>query len=131
MSINTRLLMGASALAMGVWGLILSFLPQEALSFAGLSPDGFLPVLVQVAGAMYLGFAMMNWMAKASLIGGIYNRPIVMANMLHFVVAALALIKAALAARSSLGLLIGAALYSLFRVLFAVVLFTHPSTAGR
>jgi hypothetical protein len=125
-AINTKLLMGASALAMGVWGLILSFLPQEALSFAGLSPDGLLPMLVQVAGAMYLGFAMMNWMAKDSLTGGIYNRPIVMANVLHFVAAALALIKAALAARSSTGLLIGAAIYSLFGALFAVVLFTHP-----
>ena len=126
MSINTRHLMGASALAMGVWGLLLSFLPQEALSFAGLSPDGLLPVLVQVAGAMYLGFAMMNWMARPSLIGGIYNRPIVMANVLHFVVAALALIKAALAVWSSPGLLIGAAIYSLFGALFAAVLFTHP-----
>jgi len=31
-----------------------------------------------------LGFSILNWMSKASLIGGIYNKPLLIGNLLHF-----------------------------------------------
>ena len=41
-----------------------------------------------------LPFAMLNWMAKGVIIGGIYSRPIVIANLAHFLIGDLELIKA-------------------------------------
>jgi Cu/Ag efflux pump CusA len=64
MKINTKVLMVASASFMGVIGITASFLPHELLSMAGIEARGFEPLAVQITGALYLGFAMMNWMSK-------------------------------------------------------------------
>ena len=92
---NRKIIMVASALVLALSGLAATFAPHEILSYFGMPADGTLPLLVQLIGALYLSFAMMNWIAKDSLIGGIYNRPVAIANLLHFVMGALALGKAA------------------------------------
>src|SRR5687767_3301513 len=93
---NTRVVMGASALVMGALGLSATFLPQEIAAYVTASP-GALPLLIQVLGALYFAFAMLNWSAKDSLLGGIYNRPVALGNLVHFVIGALALAKGAFA----------------------------------
>ncbi|HEX6084961.1 MAG TPA: hypothetical protein VF266_10585 [Thermoanaerobaculia bacterium] len=115
----TKLVMGGSAVAMFVAGLAGTFAPHELLRYAGLAATGALPVMVQLTAALYLGFAMLNWMAKDSLIGGIYNRPVAIGNLVHFVVGALALLKYAAAAPLTIA-------YALFALAFAKVVFTSP-----
>jgi hypothetical protein len=90
---NTRMLMRASAVMLGALGAGATFLPREVLVHAGTAPMGFSVVLVQLAGALYLGFAMLNWMAQGSIIGGIYSRPVAIGNLAHFTIGALGLIK--------------------------------------
>ena len=70
---------------------------------------------------------LLNWRSKGSFIGGIYNRPIAMANLTHFVIAGLALIKGVLA-NPSLSYVIWsiAIIYSIFAILFGIVAFKHP-----
>lgn len=116
----------ASGLFMGLLGLIGSFLPEELLSYAG-APSGNLAVLfIQVAGALYVGFAVLNWTAKGTIMGGIYGRPIALGNFLHFAVVAIALVKALLDGVTSVELLVGAVAYSAFAISFGAVLFNHP-----
>lgn len=88
---NTRYLLIASSLAMGVAGLAASFAPQELLVALRVAPTAPLPVILQLMGALYVAFAAANWTAKDSLFGGIYARPLALGNCLHFVVGALAL----------------------------------------
>ena len=123
---NTRIVMIASALVLGLLGLIASFLPHEVLAYAGEVSTGLLPFLVQIIGALYLGFAMMNWTAKDSLIGGIYNRPVAFGNFMHFVVGAIALGKGAVALSFTTPLVLAAILYAIFAIAFAIVFFTSP-----
>ena len=120
---NTRLLMRASAVFLGVLGGLATFLPQELLLRTGTSPAGFSVLLVQIAGAAYLGLAMLNWMARGNLMGGIYSRPVAIGNLAHFTIAALALVKAALAGQHAPEVLGGAVAYAVFAVLFGVVTF--------
>ena len=70
---------------------------------------------------------MLNWMARHNLIGGVYSRPVAMGNMFHFVVAALALLKAVFggSARST-EVMAATLVYCVFAVWFGVVVFTHP-----
>ena len=89
--------MSVTALFTGIAGLAATFAPQELLALAGVPARGVLPLFVQVMGALYCAFAALNWMSRHSTIGGIYNRPLALANLLHFFVAAMALVKAALA----------------------------------
>ena len=80
---------------MAAMGLLLSFAPEEALRYAGQAAPGGLPLLLQLAGALYLGFALMNWTAKGMVLGGIYGKALVLGNFLHFTMGALALLKGA------------------------------------
>lgn len=120
--------MSASALALGVPGTILTFLPQELVHYVGLAPEQVLLMLVQLCGALYLAFALLNWMAKANLIGGIYSRPVAMGNFLHFMMGALLLLKAVFNAPVSLVLVVACLCYCCFALLFGFVLFRNPFT---
>lgn len=123
---NTKLLMISSALTMGIVGIFLEFIPQEVLNYFGSQPTGISTLLMQLTGALYLGFAMMNWMAKTVLIGGIYARPLAMGNFVHFIVGALALLKYGYSASTSVTVWLMAIIYSLLAILFGVVFFRHP-----
>jgi hypothetical protein len=126
---KTKALMSLSALLMAVLGLCASFLPQEILSYSGADPGKGLGVLlIQVVGALYLGFAMLNWMARANLIGGVYSRPVAMGNFVHFAVVAITLLKAIPGNSGSAPIIAGAAVYTAFAVWFGLVVFTHPKT---
>ena len=83
----------ASSVFTGLLGFAASFFPNEILNNIGLAPTETLALIVQISGALYVGFAVMNWMAKAVLIGGIYARPLAMGNFAHFMIAAISLIK--------------------------------------
>ncbi len=124
--VNTKLLMSVSSLLMAICGVLLQFFPHEILNHFNIDPKGILPLLVQIISALYLGFAIMNWMAKTVLIGGIYARPLAMGNFLHFTVGAFALLKYAYTTQNPWVIWIAAIIYSLFAILFGIVLFTHP-----
>ncbi len=127
-AMNSRYLMIASAALLAALGLLLSFAPEETIVYMGQPATGAVPVLLQLAGALYLGFALMNWTAKASVLGGIYGKAIVLGNFLHFTMGALALLKAAI--DPGLGTLIWVltGIYAVFALLFGRMLFTHPAT---
>lgn len=111
---------------MGVTGIVLSFLPQEILHYLNPANGTVLDALVlQILGATYFGFAMINWTARANLIGGIYGRPLAIGNLTHFTIGALALAKRYFSSHelTILPLSIG---YGVFAILFAIVFFRHP-----
>lgn len=120
-----RALMALSALAMAAAGLAATFAPGELLAAVGAGADAWSELLVQLAGALYLGFAMMNWMARGSLIGGIYGRPVALGNLVHFVVMAFALARAAVPEPTPV-LVAAAVVYAVFALWFAFVAFTSP-----
>jgi hypothetical protein len=120
---NTRLLMRASSILMGALGVSAIFAPQEIIVYAGGPPSVVGNLVIEIAGALYFGFAVLNWMAQANLIGGIYSRPVAMGNFAHFFVAALALLKAVLAGERTMPAVVTAAAYTAFAVLFTFVLF--------
>jgi hypothetical protein len=123
---NTKLLMTLSALAMGLTGISLSFLPHEIVSYlSGATATVRDALVLQVLGALYFAFAMVNWIAKANLIGGIYARPIAIGNLTHFTIGALALAKGYFAIHA-MEVMVVAIVYAVFAILFAVVFFRHP-----
>ncbi len=122
---HTRVLMIASAALMAVIGLAASFKPQAVLGLHGTVPDNATVLFVQMAGAVYLGFAMLNWAARGILIGGIYARPVALGNFLHFTMVAITLIQAAIAF-GAVELAISAGVFSVFSIWFGLVLFKPP-----
>ena len=122
---NTKILMSLSSIFMFATGLAFSFFPQEFLKTFNEPISPLIILVLQLLGALYLGFGTLNWMAKNNLIGGIYSRPVALGNFMHFLVAGLALIKAApgLGIPQIWGL---AVMYAAFALAFGFVAFTHP-----
>jgi hypothetical protein len=123
---NTRLLLGSSALVMGAAGIAASFLPHELLTALGSVPAPTLTLIVQLFGALLFAFAMVNWTAKGAAMGGIYGRPIALGNLTHFVIGALALLKSASDGTAD-RLVIGAgSVYIGFAIAFGFAFFRSP-----
>lgn len=96
-----------------------------ALLFAGQEVIGALfgrpPVepLASLLGGALIGFGAMNWIARRSILGGIYGRAVVVGNQAHFIVGAIVLLKHGVMAGGSLGFwvltgfyLVGAGLFT-------------------
>tara|TARA_Y100001960_G_scaffold287326_1_gene325348 strand:- start:73 stop:474 length:402 start_codon:yes stop_codon:yes gene_type:complete len=129
---NTKPLMTLNAIILALIGISLIFLPKEILDYFELSASGTLELLMQITGSLYFAFAMLNWMSKGSIIGGIYGRPIAIANLTHFVIAGLSLIKGIMA-NPGLSYVIWsiAIAYSIFAILFGIVAFKHPVSKNK
>ena len=123
---NTRGLMRASAIYLGLIGIAATFAPQEILALAGVPAAPMLTLGLQVAAAAQVGLAIMNWTAQGVLIGGIYARPLALGNFAHFLISALALIKAATSGLQVTPVLVGAAIHAVFAGLFGFVAFGNP-----
>ena len=124
---NTKLIMTLSACFMYSIGILLTFAPDLILDYLNLEPNQITLFLFQIIGALYFGFGMLNWMNKGRPIGGIYNRPVATANLSHFMIAGLALLKG-LFSSANLPLEIWALeiIYTGFGIAFGIILFRHP-----
>ena len=122
---KTKSLMIESSLFLGIMGLFALFAPEELLKLLSLPEASPLRVIIQLLGALYLSFALMNWTAKDSIVGGIYLRPISLANFAHFTIGALTLIRYQLSNAAN-GLLWGILIvYVVFAVIFTWLVFVH------
>jgi len=115
--------MSSSALFMAVLGIVALFLPQETAARFGAPANLHVILLIQIAGCAYLGFAMLNWMAKAVLIGGIYSRPVALGNLVHFATVAITLLKAYFNGFHAIEIAIGTTIYAVFAIWFGFVVF--------
>jgi hypothetical protein len=123
---KTKWMMSASALLLGAAGVVATFLPQEIASALGAAGSGPTVLLLQVAGGLYLGFAMLNWSVRDMVVGGIYNRPVVLGNLLHFIVVGMTLVRLVAGGERRPGLLAASAAYALFAIWFGRTLMTSP-----
>ena len=125
---NTKLLMTASAIFLAIIGVILSFLPNETADYFNAESNLITILFLKIMSALYLGFGILNWMAKGTLIGGIYNRPIAIGNLMHFGVGAIALIKVVSNIETHSEIIISlTAVYLIFALLFAYIFKTNPT----
>jgi hypothetical protein len=128
---NTKLIMSATAILLAVIGIGLSFAADNIIAFLGINTNIVLRLTFQLLGAMYYAFAMLNWMAKGSIIGGIYNRPISVANLTHFAIGGIALTKAVLSNHQLPGIIsILAGFYMVMALVFGFMISRHPGKAA-
>jgi hypothetical protein len=129
---NTTFIMTASAVLLALIGLSLTFLPNELIHYTGIGNSKPLQLILQLLGALYFGFALLNWMAKGSIIGGIYNRPIALANFTHFLIGGLAVVKALLKDTTlPYTIWVLAFIYSAFAILFWLILYQQPTNTQK
>ena len=127
---GSRWLMIISALFLAGVGCFTLFAPDRVLGMHGTPPDNATMLLIQMMGALYLGFALLNWTARGAIIGGIYARPLALGNFLHFAMVAVMLTREAIE-HGVIQLATSAAVFSAFAIGFGVVLFRPPAIPDR
>ncbi|MER2028677.1 MAG: multidrug DMT transporter permease [Solibacillus sp.] len=122
---KTKWFLSSSAVIMGLLGLAGTFIPEEIAKLLGIASTPVTLILLQIIGGLYLGFAMLNWFTRSSLIGGIYNKPVVLGNLMHCIVVFFALIRQ-LAEQFHIILGILTLVYFGFAVWFTLVMRSNP-----
>ena len=120
---NTKILMTSSSLTLGSAGIFALFAPENLLALLDASPENPLAMLIQLLGALYFSFALMNWTAKDSAIGGIYARPVSLGNFAHFFSGTLILAKYMQSSEFNLSILLALVVYTIFAVIFYWLVF--------
>ena len=120
---NTKLLMTISSLLLALAGIFALFAPDVLLTLCGAPTADPLSTLIQLMGALYFSMAMMNWTAKDSAIGGIYARPVSIANFSQFLIGTVLLAKVVLSSGFNLAITLLLVVYAIFAILFYWLVF--------
>ena len=124
----SKILMTVSAFFLEIIGIFLSFLPKEIINYLNINSNVITILLFQLLGALYLGFGILNWMLKGNRIGGIYNRPVLIGNLMHFLVGAIALIKIVTSIQAHSEIIIFLMIvYSTLSISFAILFKSNPT----
>ncbi|MFY0653115.1 MAG: hypothetical protein JXQ96_13830 [Cyclobacteriaceae bacterium] len=121
---KSNIIMTTSSLSLGAVALCLTFLPQEIASSLEFASTHV--IFLQIIGGLYFGFAMLNWMTKENLMGGIYGRPVIVANMSHFLIVGLALVKLAFRNSDQTSLWVVSIAYISFAAAFMYLFLNNP-----
>ncbi|MEA2560090.1 MAG: hypothetical protein QOH06_1594 [Acidobacteriota bacterium] len=123
MADKPNLLLTASAAVYFVASVGAIFAGDELLKLAGAAGTSLELALLQLLGAAVFSLAMLNWMNRYSLMGGIFGRPLVVVNFANSAISALMLVH--LARRDGVSTALGIALgfYALIALAFGARLF--------
>jgi hypothetical protein len=116
-----------SAAVYFVAAIPLIFAPAELCRYFDAGAGEGYNVLLQALGSALLGFAMLNWSNRFSRLGGVFGRPIIMANLGHTATAFLLLVRAAVEEPGYLPLAVPTVAYLVLAVGFGSRLFTAPT----
>lgn len=120
---NTKTLMTVTSVILALAGFVTLFVPDVLLSLLNTSVTAQSSLMVQLMGALYFAFALMNWTAKDSSIGGIYARPVSLGNFGHFFIGTLLLGKYQLSHELNISIAIALIVYAIFGALFYWLVF--------
>jgi len=84
--------MTVSSVLLGLAGVVLLFAPREYAQAAGLGETEGLATAMWGIGM--LSFGIVNWTARASILGGIYGRAVVLGNQIYSTTGFLVLLQA-------------------------------------
>lgn len=117
---STAWAVAACAIALAAVGVGLLFGGTQTVGVLFRGSDA--NPLGALLGAALVGVGAMTWIARRSLLGGIYGRAVVVGNQVHFVVGALVLLKYGLATGGPPALWTLTALYFIGASLFSYLL---------
>jgi Fe2+ transport system protein B len=119
--IYAKLIMSVSATILIGVGIFTNFIKPEITHYFGLSANSQL--IVQLLGVLYFAMGMLNYQVSGNIIGGIYSKPVALANFVHVAIVAITLHKNNI--QQHILLVCVFLVYLLFAVLFGCISFTH------
>ena len=93
--LSNKTVLSALAVFMFLQGMWATFFSREILAVFRWRQDLLPELLMQMLGALQLGWGMLNYMCRNHRFGGIFGRPLLLANLAIFSVSGMALVRAA------------------------------------
>lgn len=125
-----NLLLVSAAIVYGLSSLALIFAPTEVLGAANAPSGPVVAWMGQLLGGALFGLAMLNWMQRYSVVGGILGRPILVTNLSFLAVSFFASLSSWRHTKGHVFLIASAVLGSLF-VAFGSRLSSRATTVER
>ena len=123
----SSLLTRASALYLGVAGYSFVFAAREMLALLAPGTPHAATWIGEILGAALVGLGCLNWFNRRTLLGGIYARAVVLANMMFYVIGALSVFGASAALTMTRPTAQGVAgVLGVFAACYAWLLFRGP-----
>jgi len=120
-------IMHLSAFVNGITGIVISFFPRETGKLINTSSQsGTDLLLIKLIGATLFGYGVMNFLARNSVIGGIYGKPMVIGNMIFHLIVGGQLLKFIAGGSAAIPLIPAAVIYTLLAAGFLRMNFTSP-----
>ena len=117
----------ASALLLGVAGFAFVFAPRELLALLAPGTPRTATWIGQLLGAALVSLACLDWFNQHTLLGGIYARPVVLANTRFYVIGALSVFGASAALTTTRSTAQGVAgVLGVFAACYTWLLFRGP-----
>lgn len=121
MTPSSRFILTASALVLAAYGGALLFIPEHVMAAYGVSEAA--PFFAQHLGLALFGLATVNRLARTAPVGGIYGRPIVTGNLVHFGAVFMLHLGHMIRNDVPLGVWVGLLLSGVLTAAFAILLF--------
>ena len=112
----------SAAIFLALFGLVCLFAPAELVERFTASTDLPFVLPVQMFGAALLGFAALDWVSRHATVGGIYSRPLVLANFMHFACGSAVLLRFLVNGPRPIAIIL-LVLYVVFAFAFGILLF--------
>lgn len=117
----------ASALLLGMAGFAFVFAAREMLTRLAPGTPPTATWIGQLLGAALVGLGCLNWFNRYTLLGGIYARAVVLANMTFYVVGSLSILRASAALTATRPMALGVAVVlGVFAACYAWLLLRGP-----
>lgn len=113
----------AAAVVLMASGVATLFLPQELAALASKAGELTSPLVMQLLGGSLFALGMLDWMNRFATIGGIYGRPVVIANLTFFFIATTTFVRAGMGSGGGIAIWIAAAVSAFFAIWFARMMF--------
>jgi hypothetical protein len=125
-----RFILTVSAILLFMMGAGALFAADELAKLVSTRPTPSAELVIQLAAAGLLSLAANNWMSRGSRFGGIYGRPLGLANLtLHFI-AALSIGRAVTSGDAPAWVIAPAVVFAVLFAAFAWVVFLRDPLAG-
>ena len=122
---RSRAVATLSAALLGTCGAILFFAGDDVAARIVPGSPPIVGVAMQLLGGAWLGVAALDWFTRGQSIGGIYGRPVVLCNLMLYLVTATTSLKAAKLSPDD-PLLVAGIIAAVMTTLYARLLFRPP-----
>jgi hypothetical protein len=124
--VNSSTISRASAALLALGGIALLFASDSIIPRVapGVSADA--AWLGQLIGAGWLALAALNWLGRNTILGGIYGRPVVVANAALYFITGTTLVKVVMRGDAAPTILVATIVALAFAAVYAWLLFRGP-----